>query len=506
MPYRYGKTIVYKYGERGSGLPPRGSVQDFYKLRDNCLDNGTLFEDRNFVADSSSIYYSKTPDRPLKWRRPHEIVDDPLLFVDGPSRFDIMQGELGNCWLLAAMANLTLHKHLFYQVVPDDQGYKYKYAGIFHFRFWQYGRWVDVVIDDKLPTVYGKLLFLHSSQNNEFWSALLEKAYAKIHGSYEALKEGTTGEAMEDFTGGITEMFDLTHILPNLYQIMLKAYQRTSLMACAIEADPHIVEAMTPEGLVKGHAYSITMVKSFNDTNGSTGKVHLIRLRNPWGNKVEWNGPWSDTSREWRLIPEHIKEEIGLIFDTDGEFWMSFEDFKRHFSVLEICSLNPDCLQDVTLACDKKQWEMSMYEGEWVRGVTAGGCRNFLETFSHNPQYQITLEEIDEDDDENKCTVVIALMQKNRRSQKMMGVEVLSIGFVCYHLEDPDKLPKPLGKQFFKYNKTAGRSPSFVNLREVNSRFKFPPGVYCIVPSTFEPDEEGEFILRVFSENKHNLK
>ena len=62
-----------------------------------------------------------------------------------------------------------------------------------------------------------------------------------------------------------------------------------------LQPDPNVLEAETPAGLIRGHAYSVTRVKYVDiETPGRAGKIPLLRLRNPWGNEAEWNGAWSD--------------------------------------------------------------------------------------------------------------------------------------------------------------------------------------------------------------------
>lgn len=81
------------------------------------------------------IWKSKLRKSTIAWILLQEIADSPQLFIEGYSRFDVQQGELGDCWLLAAIANLTLHPNLFFQIVPEDQSFEENYAGIFHFRY-----------------------------------------------------------------------------------------------------------------------------------------------------------------------------------------------------------------------------------------------------------------------------------------------------------------------------------------------------------------------------------
>lgn len=83
----------------------------------------------------------------------------------------------------------------------------------------------------------------------------------RLCGSYEALKGGQTSEAMEDFTGGVTETFDTRKPPPKFYRLLTKAEERQSLMCCSVEAKPNEIEAKLDNGLIKGHAYTITSLK-----------------------------------------------------------------------------------------------------------------------------------------------------------------------------------------------------------------------------------------------------
>lgn len=110
------------------------------------------------------------------------VTDKAKMVVGGASRLDINQGMLGDCWLLAAIASLTQEEKLMNKVLDLDNLDDFSsssYCGAFKFNVWQDGEWTEVIIDDRLPTYRNKLVFMHSKEKNEFWCALLEKAYAK---------------------------------------------------------------------------------------------------------------------------------------------------------------------------------------------------------------------------------------------------------------------------------------------------------------------------------------
>lgn len=61
----------------------------------------------------------------------------------------------------------------------DSELYGANYNGCVKVRLWINDEWVWICIDDRLPTINGKLCFSRCAHPLHFWVSLLEKAYAK---------------------------------------------------------------------------------------------------------------------------------------------------------------------------------------------------------------------------------------------------------------------------------------------------------------------------------------
>lgn len=476
--------------------------QKYSSLKKDCLKKGTLFIDPEFPANNKSLFYSKV-DPDIVWKRPGELCKVPKLIVEGVTCDDLNEGQLGNTWFVSACTALAKEQKLFQKVIPDvpkvqEWGDKNEYAGIFKFTFWRYGKWLEVVIDDQLPTKNDKLVFCHSNSRNEFWSALLEKAYAKLYGDYESLCQGYTADALVDFTGGVPEKLVLSELgLNNMdkkmqfFEDLVAAMDNRALINCAIACGKDEVGQSATQGLVKGHGYILTDVQDTKVAKGlqaSVGreKLQLVRLRNPWGTK-EWTGAWSDESPEWNSLSVKDREKMGIKFEHEGEFWMSLDDFIKHFTNVDICHF-----VNTSFFSLKKSWAEALLHGEWTTGATgskmdrAGGSdSNNPNSYLSNPQYVFEL--TGETD-----TLMMSLEQDDAGAWKNVGEEHKTIGLIIMKCESNRQFRLQIPGEKVSVSE-------YKKSRSIFHKVSLPRGRYVLIPTTFEAGQTGEFLLRLYT-------
>ncbi|XP_041356011.1 calpain-5-like isoform X2 [Gigantopelta aegis] len=481
-------------------MPDSFRGQTYAKLKKGCVKKGVLFEDPEFPANNKSLFFSKV-DNDIEWKRPMELCKVPKLIVEGVSCDDLNQGELGNTWFVTACSSLALEPKLWRIVVANHKEQEWdeknQYAGIFHFVFWRYGSWTDVVIDDRLPTKNGKLVFCHSQSRNEFWSALLEKAYAKLYGDYESLTYGYVADALVDFTGGVSEklmisdmMLDLHENRNALFGKLQEAIELKAFINCSIHCAPEMVGQESEHGLIFGKGYNVTDIKLVNVSRSlqgavGTDKLMLVRLFNPWGTR-EWTGPWSDSSPEWKSINAREWEKMGIKFKQEGEFWMSFDDFLRNFTNIDICHF-----VNTSFFSLKKTWTEAIIHSKWSHSGRNGGRDFYSNTFLSNPQILFDITGLQE-------TIMVSLEQHDvGAGRQFLGQKLNTIGFHIMKVEDNRKYRVHIvGDKMFT-------SPYNMS-RSVFGTCVLKKGRYVIVPTTVETGQVGDFMLRLYTSGSSN--
>lgn len=307
----------------------------------------------NAVKGEDTPRPAKSAFRPKSVKRVTDVFDAPRFYIDGPTANDVRQGRDGDCWLLAALCTLSNKPSLIERVcVARDEA-----VGVYGFVFHRDGEWFSELIDDKLfltkpdfdesflerilwedrervdseeqyrrayQSGSGALYFAQCEHASETWLPLLEKAYAKAHGDYQAIEGGFTGEGIEDLTGGVTTELYTTDILDreHFWREELLKVNDEFLFGCSTGMWGAVWGER--KGIVELHAYSIMRAVEMDGQR-------LLLLKNPWG-KGEWKGPWSDGSREWTA---EWLTKLDHRFGDDGNFWISYDDLLRKYQAFD---------------------------------------------------------------------------------------------------------------------------------------------------------------------------
>lgn len=140
------------------------------------------------------------------------------------------------------------------------------------------------------------------------WVLLLEKAWAKVSGSYSKTIGGYTSEGLQALTGAPTETIrhkSKQSTLSYLWNKIKTSDEANYVMCCSTYAKG------SKKGIQNGHAY--TLIGAY-EVEG----FRLVKVRNPWGN-TEWTGTWSDDDKRWT---DSLKKAVGFVKKEDGIFFM----------------------------------------------------------------------------------------------------------------------------------------------------------------------------------------
>ncbi|PIC29023.1 hypothetical protein B9Z55_020750 [Caenorhabditis nigoni] len=275
------------------------------------------------------------------WYPPHYLSDYDYRndnhewhIWNDPWPFHVCQAGVGNCWLMASLMAIAQRKEILETVLP-----KRDYAldcGLVQVRLFVDGRWQVIKIDFYVPHKNG-IERCSKMPKKQMWVAMIEKAYAKVKGSFGGLNGGQSHIAFKCLTGAEGKQVKINKDTntDKLWEDLIKYYSCGNLLAAGtpnIKDNEEELKRFEAINIGYNHAYAIL---GFKEHNGH----RLINLGNP--GLTKFTGRFSE-------LPGYDDRETVSNFCLVDHFlyyhkifWMDIEDFVLFFTHFYVCEYRP---------------------------------------------------------------------------------------------------------------------------------------------------------------------
>ena len=325
-----------------------GKLQKYYKNQSpiNILTYEYQFEDPEFPQDK--MVYSSNEEKNKKFieiiKKGYNLKDNDQLNIEFFTIKDFFedifdekinctkfkQNLIGNCYFLDVISLLSNYGQLLTQIFRID---KMNSQGYYEICLFIDGQWQIVIIDDYIPffNINGRKCIIGCSPTekcNCCYFILLEKAFAKIKGSYVDMAGGFSGEAFQILTGFY--YMNIKHELRTkeyIFNLINEKMRESGYLFCCSSKKQLVGER---------HAFSVINTETFKYGNEG-GAISLLQLMNPWGKTTI--GKKSIKSLMTQENKEKILEKIeAFLSDKDnGIMWVDDFSYKKNFEITQCC-------------------------------------------------------------------------------------------------------------------------------------------------------------------------
>ncbi|XP_041104033.1 calpain-7-like isoform X1 [Polyodon spathula] len=295
-----------------------------------------------------------------RWVRPDEISNNPTMIFT-VSSFSIKQTVVSDCSFVASLAISAAYERRYNKklitsiIYPQNKNGQPEYnpCGKYMVKLHINGVPRKVIIDDYLPVDHnGELLCSYSSNKNELWVSLIEKAYMKVMGGYD-FPGSNSNIDLHALTGWIPERIAMhsdnqAFSKDDTFRMLYQRFHKGHVLITTATG------VMTEEegerwGLVPTHAYAVLDIREYKG-------FRFLQLKNPWSH-LRWKGRFSERDeKSWTtelLKYLNFDPKTAQKFDN-GVFWITWEDLCQYYDVIYL-SWRPALFKESS--CIHSTWE-----------------------------------------------------------------------------------------------------------------------------------------------------